>query len=109
MKRILLLLLAALPILGFSQDVNVKITLNTTEGGFHSNMKVTLQDTVSKAKFSGTTDANGKVSIAVPPNAVYDMLIPNYTQRKLIKIPNAPGATMTSTLFYSRNMVQEGK
>ncbi|MCX6312512.1 MAG: hypothetical protein NT084_12860 [Bacteroidetes bacterium] len=109
MKRILLLLLAALPILGFSQDVNVKITLNTTEGGFHSNMKVTLQDTVSKAKFSGTTDANGKVSIAVPPNAVYDMLIPNYTQRKLIKIPNAPGATMTSTLFYSRNMVQEEK
>lgn len=109
MKRILFLLVIALPIFLVAQNVTVNITLCTTEGGVHSYMPVTLVDTVTKAKFSGKTDANGKVSIAVPPNAVYDMIIPNYTERKLIHIPNAPGATMSSRLIYSKNMVAEDK
>jgi hypothetical protein len=107
MKNFLFLLFTALPVFMIAQNVTVKITLNTTEGGVHSFMNVTLVDTATNAKFSGKTDANGKVSIAVPPNAVYDMKIPNYTEKKYIRIPNAPGATMTSTLYYSKNMVAE--
>lgn len=87
----------------------VKITLIATEGGFHPFMNVTLMDISTNEKFSGKTDANGKVSIAVPANATYQMLIPDYTEKKLINVPNAPGATMTSTLYYSRNMVAEEK
>jgi hypothetical protein len=109
MKRIFLLLLAALPLFVSGQNVAVTVILNATEGGFHVNMPVTLVDTISKASYKGKTDANGKATISVPPNAIYDLLIPNYTARKLIRVPNAPGASMTSTLFYSRDMVQEEK
>jgi hypothetical protein len=107
MKKILLLLLIAFPFLVSAQTVTVKITLNATEGGAHSGMNVTLVDTVSKARFTGTTDANGKVTIAVAPNAIYDMQIPNYTAKKYLFVPNAPGATMNSSLTYSREMVAQ--
>ncbi|HET6990459.1 MAG TPA: hypothetical protein VFJ43_04005 [Bacteroidia bacterium] len=109
MKRTLLLLISALPLFISAQNVTVIITLHANEGGFHSNMMVTLQDTVSKAKFSSVSDGNGVATIQVPPDAVYDVLIPDYTERKIMHIPNAPGATMRSSMSYSRNMVAEEK
>jgi hypothetical protein len=107
MKNLLLLLFTALPFCIVAQTVTVKITLNAIEGGTHNFINVTLIDIASNAKFSGKTDATGKVSIAVPPNASYDVKIPNYTSKKIINVPNAPGATMSSTLTYSRNMVAQ--
>ncbi|MDQ3110085.1 MAG: hypothetical protein M3R17_09335 [Bacteroidota bacterium] len=107
MKNFLLLLFFLFPVFIIAQTVKINITLNATEGGAHANMNVTLVDTVAKTKFSGKTDVNGKVSILVPPNAVYDVQIPNYTAKKYIQVPNAPGATMNSTLFYSRDMVAQ--
>lgn len=107
MRNLLLLLFIAFPFFIGAQTVTVKITLNAVEGGVHSFMDVTLVDIASKAKFSGKTDAAGKVSIAVPPNASYEVKIPNYTAKKIINVPNAPGATMTSTMTYSRNMVEQ--
>jgi hypothetical protein len=110
MKRILfLLLLSATSHFIHAQNVTVIITLHANEGGFHSNLLVTMQDTVTKTKFSGKSDANGVATISVPPNAVYDVLIPNYTERKIMFIPNAPGATMRSSMSYSRNMLAEEK
>jgi hypothetical protein len=109
MKRTILLLLAALPLIAFSQNVTVNIVLKATEGGAHSNMQVTLVDTVTKATYKGKSDADGKAVISVPPNAVYDLVVPNYTRRKLVSIPNAPGASMTSTIIYSRDMLAEEK
>ncbi|MEO5641851.1 MAG: hypothetical protein ABIQ40_11960 [Bacteroidia bacterium] len=107
MKNFLFLLFIAFPFLMSAQNVTVKITLNAIEGGVHSNMNVTLVDMNTGAKFSGKTGADGKVSIQVPPNASYEMKIPNYTEKKIINIPNAPNATMSSTLTYSRNMAAE--
>ncbi|CAN5340435.1 hypothetical protein BH09BAC5_BH09BAC5_06990 [soil metagenome] len=107
MKKFLIFICILFPALFFAQNVTVKITLNTTEGGVHSYMNVTLVDTATNAKFSGKTDATGKVAIEVPANAVYIMNIPNYTAKKYIHVPNAPGATMTSTLYYSTKMVEE--
>ena len=107
MKNFLLLLFTALPFFIGAQTVTVTISLKTTEGGVHSFMNVTLVDTETNAKFSGKTDANGKVSIAVPPNASYEVKIPNYTAKKIINVPNAPGATMSSSMTYSKNMIAE--
>jgi hypothetical protein len=107
MRNLLLLLFTALPAFVFAQTVTVKITLNAVEGGVHSFMNVTLVDITTNAKFSGKTDATGKVSIAVPPNASYEVKIPNYTAKKIINVPNAPGATMSSSMTYSRNMVAQ--
>lgn len=109
MKKILILFFTLLPFLGFSQTVNVKIQLNANEGGVHANMPVTLVNTSTKEEYKGRTDAKGTVIIAVPPNASYQVLIPNYTEKKFINVPNAPGATMSSTMTYSRNMVEEDK
>jgi hypothetical protein len=107
MKNFLFLLFTALPVFMIAQNVTVKITLISTEGGVHSNMNVTLVNTSTQAKFSGTTDANGKVMIQVPPNAIYDVLIPDYTAKKTITVPNAPGATMSSTMTYSMHMAAD--
>lgn len=107
MRNFLFLLFIAFPFLISAQNVTVKITLNAIEGGVHSNMNVTLVDMNTGAKFSGKTGADGKVSIQVPPNAAYEVKIPNYTEKKIINIPNAPNATMSSTLTYSRNMLAE--
>ncbi|HTL81181.1 MAG TPA: hypothetical protein VL651_05730, partial [Bacteroidia bacterium] len=56
---------------------------------------------------SGTTNANGSVTIDVPGGLTYDVKITDYTERKLINVPNAPGGTMTSHLYYSRTMVAD--
>ena len=105
MKNFLFLLFISFPFLIGAQNVTVKITLNVIEGGVHSNMNVTLVDLATGAKYSGKTGADGKVAIQVPPNASYEVKIPNYTAKKIINVPNAPGATMTSSMSYSRDMV----
>ncbi|MBI3509776.1 MAG: hypothetical protein HY064_03865 [Bacteroidetes bacterium] len=109
MKRIISLLFVLAFCKAFCQDVNVKLTLLATEGGYHSNMSVTLEDSVANTSYKGTTDANGQVTIAVPGNATYRIVILDYTDKKFIDVPDAPGATMTSSMWYSRNMVQEEK
>ena len=109
MKKLLFLLFALFPFLAGAQNVTVKITLNAIEGGVHANMSVTLMNTETKEKFTGTTNASGIVSIDVPANASYEMIVPNYTGKKIINVPNAPGATMSSTHTYSRNMVEQDK
>jgi hypothetical protein len=109
MKKWIFLLIASFPLLATAQNVTVNITLLANEGGAHTNMLVTMVNTATNEKYSGTTDISGKVSIAVPANANYQVLIPNYTDKKFINVPNAPGATMSSTMHYSRNMVQQSK
>ena len=109
MKKITSLLLFIFPIFINAQNVSVTIKLYATDGGVHANIPVSLVDTTTKEKFPGTTDATGKVTIEVPPNATYDFFASNYTERHLINIPNAPGAKMTSSIVYSRNMVAEEK
>jgi hypothetical protein len=109
MKNILILFFTLFSFPGFSQTVNVKIQLNANEGGVHANMPVTLVNTATKAEYTGKTDGYGTVTIAVPPNATYQVLIPNYTEKRFINVPNAPGATMSSTMTYSRNMVEQEK
>lgn len=107
MKKILLFISTLLPAFVFSQNVTVKIQLNATEGGVHSFMNVTLVNTATGEKYSGQTGADGKVAIQVPPNASYEMKISDYTEQKFINVPNAPNATMTSTLYYSKNMAAQ--
>lgn len=109
MKKILFLLLAILPLLANAQDVTVKITLLANEGGAHTNMPVTLMDVFSNEKYTGKTNAAGEVSIAVPGNSSYQLIIPNYPEKKIINVPNAPGMTMNTTYTYSRNMVEQQK
>ena len=109
MKKILLIISVLLPAFIFSQNVTVKITLLSTEGGVHDNMNVTLVNTTTGVEYSGKTGDDGKVAIQVPPNAMYEMKIPDYTAEKYINVPNAPNATMTSTFYYSKNMVAEDK
>ncbi len=107
MKNFLFVLFICFPFLTGAQNVTVKITLNAIEGGVHSFMNVTLVDMNSGAKYSGKTGADGKVAIQVPPNAAYEMKIPNYTEKKILNVPNAPNATMSSSLTYSRNMIAQ--
>lgn len=109
MKRIFFLLFTIFPFWLQAQDVNVTIKLYATEGGAHSFIQVSLVDTVTKVAYKGTTDANGEVTIAVPPNAIYDLLASNYTDRHLINVPNAPGMRMSTSLYYSRNMAAQDK
>jgi hypothetical protein len=57
MRRILFLLFL-LPFSIAAQNVQVTITLKATEGGFHSNIPVSLVDTITKATFKGVKMAN---------------------------------------------------
>lgn len=111
MKKFIAVYLLLVPfLLPAQQNIEVKITLRANEGGYHTNIPVSLVDTATKDTYRGTTDINGEVVIPVPPNAVYDVIIPNYTARKIIQVPDwQNGGSMSSTLFYSRKMVEEEK
>lgn len=108
MKKIIYLLLVIYPAFLSAQDVTVKITLlDNDDGSAFSFLKVTLIDTVTHLSYSAETRITGEVEIAVPPNAVYELQIPNYTSRDYIAVPDAPGTTIESKIYYSRDMAAE--
>jgi hypothetical protein len=110
MKKNILLFILCLPFFASAQDVIIKLTLIANDdGGAYAFMKVTLLDTATHQSYSGETRITGEVEIPVPPNAVYELQIPNYTSKDYIDVPNLPGTTIESKLYYSRNMEAEDK
>src|SRR5688572_8426908 len=108
MKKNIALFLLLFPVLLYAQDVTVKMTLIANDDGMpYGFMQVTLIDTVTHKSYSGETTITGEVEIPVPANAVYELQIPNYTSKDYIDVPNAPGTTIESKFYYSRDMAAE--
>jgi len=79
------------------------LTLKCTEGGFFTNQEVVFVNVGDKTQIIAKTGADGKAKVLLPINSSYEILIKNFSEKRVVTIPNAPRLTMNNTMSYSKN------
>lgn len=86
--------------------VHYNLTLKCIEGGVFSGQEVVFTNVGDHSQVKGISDASGKVKVDLPVGASFEMKVKNFSETRIISIPNYPGATMNNTLQYSKNDIQ---
>lgn len=85
------------------------VRLNNKDGGFFANIKVTITDQNNTKIAEGKSNTSGIFEALLPINSMYHVVVENYPEVQIVKIPDAGFAKKTVTIIYEADAVEKQK